>query len=61
MSTNLKLAQAHAWSLAATLMVCVTLFQTDAGYGVLPSAEYDGDQASIVHEYDPWENMRSPA
>lgn len=54
MSTNLKLAQAHAWSLAATLMVCVTLFQTDAGYGVLPSAEYDGDQASIVHEYDPF-------
>ena len=52
---SLSLAQRSAWSLAKTLMVCVTLFKDDAGYGVMPSSEFDGDSALIVHEYDPWE------
>lgn len=52
--SNLKLAQANAWSLAKTLMVCVVLFQTADGYGVMPTAEFDGDPAAIVHEYDPF-------
>ena len=54
MSQNLTLAQQHAWSLAKTLMVCVTLFQSDSGYGVMTSDEFEGDAASIIHEYDPF-------
>jgi len=54
MSQNLSLAQSHAWNLAKTLMVSVTLFKSDGGYGVLPSSEFDGDPATILHEYDPY-------
>lgn len=54
MSQNLTLAQDHAWNLAKTLMVCITLFKSDGGYGVLPSDEFDGDPASVIHEYDPY-------
>jgi hypothetical protein len=54
MSKNLPLAQRHALNLSRTLMVCVVLFQGDQGYGVLPSDEFDGDPASIIHEYDPF-------
>lgn len=54
MAHNLDLARAHAYDLAKTLMVCVTLFEADLGYGVALSAEYDGDPASIICEYDPW-------
>lgn len=53
MSHNLSVAQNHAWNLAQTLMVCVTLFRSDFGYGVMPSDEFDGDPAVIIHEYDP--------
>lgn len=50
-----SLAFANAWNLAKSLMVCIVIFQTDmGGYGVMPSAEYDGDPAAIVHEYDPF-------
>jgi len=35
-------------------MVCVVLIQTDAGYGVMLSSEFDGDPATIIHEYDPF-------
>lgn len=51
---SLSLAQRNAWSLAKTLMVCVTLFKGGKGYSVMPSAEFDGDPSSVVHEYDPW-------
>ncbi len=54
MSQNLTLAQQHAWSLAKTLMVCVTLFQSDSGYAVMVSDEFEGDAASVIHEYDPF-------
>ncbi|MGA0533304.1 hypothetical protein [Hansschlegelia sp. KR7-227] len=54
MSTDLKLAQAHAWSLATTLMACVVLLQTELGYSVMAAAEFDGDLAGIVHEFDPF-------
>lgn len=50
----LNIAQRHAWSLARTLMVCITLFQIGDRYGVMPTSEYDGDVSSIVHEYDPF-------
>lgn len=54
MSHNLALAQQVAFDLATTLMVCVVLFKGDLGYGVLPSAEYDGDPDRVIHEYDPY-------
>lgn len=34
MSHNLSLAQSHAFDLARTLMIPVTLFQVDGEYGV---------------------------
>jgi hypothetical protein len=54
MSQNLSLAQRHAWNLAKTLMVCVVLFGSDGGYGVLPSDEFDGDPTLILFKYDPY-------
>ena len=51
---SFNLAQDNAWSLAKTLMVCVVLIATSVGYVVLPAAEFDGDPASVVHEYDPF-------
>jgi len=50
----LSIAQRHAWSLARTLMVCITLFQAGTGYAAMPSAEYDGDADRIVRIYDPF-------
>lgn len=55
MSTNLSLAQEFAWSLATSLMACVTLFRSEGGYGATLSSEFDGDPASVLHEYDPYE------
>ncbi len=52
---SLSIAQKNAWSLARTLMVCITLFKAGSGYGVVPSAEFDGDPAAVVHEFDPFE------
>lgn len=55
MTDNLALAQSIAWNLALTLMVSVTLFRTDGGYGVLPTAEFDGAADTILTEYDPFD------
>ena len=34
----------------------INVFQAGNGeFGVLPSAEYDGDSAAIVHEFDPFQ------
>ena len=52
---SLSLAQKNAWSLAKTLMVCITLFKAGSSYGVIPSAEFDGDPGAVVHEFDPFE------
>ena len=54
MSHDLNLARRHALSLAKTLMVCVTLFKGDLGYGAVPSGEFDGDPGTMIHEYDPF-------
>lgn len=51
---SLTLAQANAWSLATTLMVCVVLVATSDGYTVMTAAEFDGDPDAVVHEYDPF-------
>ena len=39
MSNSLSLAQEFAWSLATSLMACVTLFKFHGGYGAMPTAE----------------------
>jgi hypothetical protein len=50
-----SLAFANAFSLAATLMVCVTVFRTGAGdFGVIPSNENEGD-VEVIAEIDPFE------
>jgi hypothetical protein len=55
MSQALSIAHARGWNLATTLMVCITVFHAGNGeYGVMPSAEYDGDPATIIHEFDPF-------
>lgn len=60
MSHDLSLAQRHAFDLARTLMVPVTLFQSGGEYGVLPSDEIDaGDDLDIIHEYNPHEGRRA--
>ena len=51
---SLNLAQACAWDLANTLMVCVVLIATPDGYSVMPAGDFDGDAAAVVHEYDPF-------
>lgn len=53
MSHDLSLAQSHAFQLARTLMVPVTLFQVDGEFGVMPSDELDDADVVVVHEYDP--------
>ena len=54
MSHDLVLAQDHAFQLARTLMVPVTLFKSGDEYGVLPSDELDADDdLNIILEFDP--------
>lgn len=55
MSHDLSLAQNHAFQLARTLMVPVTLFRSGGEFGVLPSAELEGDDVETLTEYDPFE------
>jgi hypothetical protein len=56
MSQTLSIAHARGWNLATTLMVCITVFHAGNGeYGVMPSAEYDGKPATIIHEFDPFQ------
>jgi len=54
MSHDLSLAQSHAFALARTLMVPVTLFRSGDEIGVLPSDELDSDEVDIIHEIDPF-------
>ena len=55
MSHNLILAQNNAFNLAQMLMAPVTLFQNDGQFGVMPSNEYDDDEETVIHIYDPFE------
>ena len=55
MTDNLALAQQIAWDLARTLMVSITLFPCAGGYGVLPSAEFDGAAELVITEFDPFD------
>lgn len=60
MSHDLNLAQNHAFDLARTLLVPVTLFRIDGEYGVLPSEDLDDAEVEVLHEYDPW-SLGGPA
>ena len=53
MSHNLSLAQHHAYDLARTLMIPVTLFRVDGEYGVMPSEDLEDGEVDVIHEYDP--------
>ncbi|WP_454685447.1 hypothetical protein [Ancylobacter moscoviensis] len=55
MSHDLSLAQSHAFQLARTLMIPVTLFEVDGEFGVMPSDELDDADVVVVHEYDPYQ------
>ena len=54
MSHNLILAQNNAFNLSQILMVPVTLFRNDGQFGVMLSTEYDGDEETVIHVYDPF-------
>lgn len=48
-------AHAFAFSLASTLMVAIVIFRAgDGSLSVAPANEYDGDDAAIVGEIDPF-------
>jgi hypothetical protein len=55
MSHDLSLAQSHAFALARTLMVPITLFKSGDEFGVLPSDELDGADVHVIHEIDPFD------
>ena len=50
----LTTAQSLGWNLARTMMTVIILVETSAGYLVMPLGEFDGDPATIVCEYDPF-------
>ncbi|MCQ9148334.1 MULTISPECIES: hypothetical protein [Hyphomicrobiales] len=53
----MSLADAHAFafSLAATLMVTIVVFRAgDGTLSVMPAAEYDGEDDTVINEIDPF-------
>jgi len=55
MSNDLNLAQNHAFQLARTLMVPVTLFRSGDHIGILPSDELEDGEVETIAEFDPFE------
>jgi hypothetical protein len=52
---SLRDAQAFAFSLSCTLMVAIIIFRAgDGSLSVVPSTEFDGDDAQILVEIDPF-------
>ncbi len=52
---SLKDAQAFAFSLATSLMVTIVVFRAgDGSLSVTPANEFDGDEAQILAEIDPF-------
>ena len=51
---SLQLAQANAFHLAKSLLVCVVLIRTDGGYGVMPASDFDGPAEAVLFEFDPF-------
>ncbi|APO69773.1 hypothetical protein IE4872_PA00024 (plasmid) [Rhizobium gallicum] len=54
--SDLALAQNHAFQLARTLMVPVTLFRSGNEFGVLPSDELEDGEVEAIAEFDPFEH-----
>jgi hypothetical protein len=52
---DFSLAQSHAFQLARTLIVPVTLFEADGEFGVMPSDELDDADVVVVNEFDPYQ------
>ncbi len=55
MSHDPSVARSHAFQLAQTLMVPVTVFRSNGAFGVLPFAELDDGEAELIAEFDPFE------
>ncbi|WP_018240825.1 hypothetical protein [Ensifer sp. BR816] len=53
--SDLATAQNHAFQLARTLMVPITLFRSGDEFGVLPSDELEDGEVETVAEYDPFQ------
>lgn len=52
---SLSDAHAFAFSLAATLMVTIVVFRAgDGTLSVMPAAEYDGQDDTVIEEIDPF-------
>ena len=52
---SFQTAHAFAFSLAATLMVMIVVFRAgDGTLSVMPAAEYDGEDDTIIKEIDPF-------
>lgn len=52
---SLSDAHAFAFSLAATLMVTIVVFRAgDGTLSVMPAAEYDGEDDTVIEEIDPF-------
>ena len=52
---SFKDAEAFAFSLATSLMVVIVIFRAgDGSISVMPANEFDGDDAQIVAEIDPF-------
>jgi hypothetical protein len=48
-------AQAFAFSLSCTLMVAIIIYRAgDGSLSVVPASEFDGDDAQILVEIDPF-------
>lgn len=48
-------AHAFAFSLATSLMATIVIFRAgDGTMSVMPAAEYDGDDDTIIEEIDPF-------
>ncbi|TIQ41830.1 MAG: hypothetical protein E5X49_16915 [Mesorhizobium sp.] len=53
--SDLALAQNHAFQLARTLMVPVTLFRSGGELGVLPSSELEDGEVDPILEFEPFD------
>ncbi len=52
---SFNLANQYAFSLASTLMAVIVIFRAgDGTFTVVPAGEFDGDEADIIREIDPF-------
>ncbi len=52
---SFNIANQYAFSLATTLMAVIIVFKAgDGSFSVAPASEFDGDEADIIREIDPF-------